>query len=234
MLARIGHSLGRLLHYQLPCWTLILTLWPFHCFGFNLHHGHKLPIVADLHGGFAVCMEMRLMGSFQLSAWFLVGTRGPFPPPSLWLSWIPGRWLVPWGTEESGPFTVFPKAILTETTRTPDWLAVFLITCIQIPWITRKTGKKPGSWLYAVVGASLGHTHTLFGSCCRAGPQAQTPCISWAKSFSAVKFFEHPNYASGHAPNMPLAKLMGLVLASLLNLGQRKKVNSALRGEPLG
>lgn len=97
--------------------------------------------MADLHGGFAVCIETRLMGSFHLLAWFLVGTKGPFPPPDLCLSWILGRRLVLWGAEGSGPFTVFPKAILTETTRTPDWSGGFLVTCIQIPWITREMGK---------------------------------------------------------------------------------------------
>lgn len=201
MLARIGHSLGRLLHYQLPCWTLIPILWPFCCFGYSLHHGHKPPVVADLHTDFSVCIKRRLMDSFHLSP-ISSGDWGAFPPPDPCRR-IPCRRLVILGGPGPGQVVLFLHYLKQSWLRPPGplacWSAGFLITCTQMPWLSREMGKSRGA-----SSAQRGEppssvcAHTLLSG---SGGQALTLCASWAKSFRAVKFFEHPNYASGHALN---------------------------------
>lgn len=125
-LARMGHSLGRLLHYQLPCWTLILILWPFCLFGYSLHHGHKLPIMAYLHSEFVVCIKMRLV---SCNKW---GLRG-FPT----IQTVPGL-----DPTLGGPFAMLPKAIFSETTRSSCMLTDLLASS----WLAYKYPGPLGRW----------------------------------------------------------------------------------------
>lgn len=108
-----------------------------------------------------------------------------FSPSKLWLNQRP-HWAV-----------LLLCYLFHETTKSPCMLTSmpsFLLTYIQIPWISREMGKSYGasSVQQREPPSSVCAYTLLLGS----GRQVPTFCIFWAKSFNGVKLFKHPKYTS--------------------------------------